>query len=483
MEYNLGAIRQLIEAALTLEEFNNLVFDDFHCIHEQFADGQSLPDRIRKLIDYAEKHREIPKLLRLIEEQNCAAFQEFRARDEFKTPSLSALKEEVTSDPEWVEELRKISPKEDSQFWKCVKRVYQDFLLQLDDEPELADEPNHLDDLLWQLQDRTEEVVILEFISRLIAYFSVSHKSSYQNVASELRKWLRNNIGQFTVSLDDFNQSLRKFKKEYRQAFGKVYLIVAIKDNQSYKNSFQVYGWLGTDSIIENTDLDLIPLPTQSSEDSANDERVQENSYTLEETQEIIRDFFKQISLKKAESEQLIVEFFLPSSLLLWDVEKWEIERSSSIYLESTHEVRIRSLDRLSLKYNLYQSTWKKKWISVQKCASPLQHFLPSHCNCNINTLVGQLQNETKLGVKLKSALKLGHQGIASALYRSGTPIAIWLRCDPPEGDCETQLDRLLQERLLDLPQRVFQERCQSERHLTLIWDDPNRLIPTYQLQ
>jgi vWA-MoxR associated protein C-terminal domain len=134
----------------------------------------------------------------------------------------------------------------------------------------------------------------------------------------------------------------------------------------------------------------------------------------------------------------------------------------------------------------LHNDKWKKKWKSVQKCQNPLQRFFPGHCNCNVNTLVGQLQNDEVVGLKLESPIKSGDkviEHIASALYYTGTPIAIWFRCEPLEGDCETQLNNLLQSHLLQLPDRVFKERCQPERHISLIWDDPNRLIPNYQLQ
>ena len=175
----------------------------------------------------------------------------------------------------------------------------------------------------------------------------------------------------------------------------------------------------------------------------------------------------------------MIIEFFLPSSLIYLDVEKWEDDPVTQISLGLVHEVRIRCLDRQNLKYRHHIQKWKNKWKVVKTCNRPLEQFLSSHSTCDANTLTGQLQK--KVGLKLKSSIKSGHTGIVSALYFTGTLIALWFRSDPPDGDCEAKLDRMLHEHLLHLPNLVFNERCDHQHHLTLIWDDPNRLTPTYE--
>ena len=172
----------------------------------------------------------------------------------------------------------------------------------------------------------------------------------------------------------------------------------------------------------------------------------------------------------------------MPSSLFCWDVDKWEVETSNQICLGVLHEVRIRSLDRLKLKYNLYRENWKNKWRIVQKCRNPIGQFFPSNCNCDVNTLTGQLQDETMVGLIMKAALKSGYKEMALALYYSGTPIALWYRCEPHKSDCETQLNHLLQDRLLYLPYRVF-TKPRQQHHISLLWDDPNPILPDYQLQ
>jgi esterase/lipase superfamily enzyme len=78
MPYNLAAIRKLIENALTEDEFDNLLFDDFSSIKDETS-GQPLPARRRKLIEYANKQRKIPDLLKAIQELNPAVYEEFES--------------------------------------------------------------------------------------------------------------------------------------------------------------------------------------------------------------------------------------------------------------------------------------------------------------------------------------------------------------------------------------------------------------------
>ncbi|MEA5553293.1 hypothetical protein VB713_20345 [Anabaena cylindrica UHCC 0172] len=79
MEYNIGAIRKLVEKALVLEEFNNLVFDNFNYVYNQFTNGQEQSERIRLLVNYANKHMEIDKLLEKIKQINLQVFNEFES--------------------------------------------------------------------------------------------------------------------------------------------------------------------------------------------------------------------------------------------------------------------------------------------------------------------------------------------------------------------------------------------------------------------
>lgn len=64
---SVAQIRQFIEKSISHEDLNNLCRDEFPNVYKQFANGQTNGQRIRLLIEYVDRQREIPKLLKAIE--------------------------------------------------------------------------------------------------------------------------------------------------------------------------------------------------------------------------------------------------------------------------------------------------------------------------------------------------------------------------------------------------------------------------------
>jgi len=77
MTYNLKKIGQLINQALNEEELKELCFSYFRSVYDNFTDGQTVNSRKLKLIEYADKHQEISKLLEAIQEYNPTVYMEF----------------------------------------------------------------------------------------------------------------------------------------------------------------------------------------------------------------------------------------------------------------------------------------------------------------------------------------------------------------------------------------------------------------------
>lgn len=74
---SVAQIRQLVEDALSDDDLNNLCQDEFPKVFKQFTTGQTKSQRIRLLVEYVERQREIPKLLNTIEEINPNVHTEF----------------------------------------------------------------------------------------------------------------------------------------------------------------------------------------------------------------------------------------------------------------------------------------------------------------------------------------------------------------------------------------------------------------------
>ncbi|MDT9340630.1 alpha/beta hydrolase [Trichodesmium erythraeum 21-75] len=73
-------IRELLNKDLPEEEFNDLVYDYFPDVYNQFTNGQNKKQRVRILIEYADKHREIEQLLEGIKNINPKVYQEYESK-------------------------------------------------------------------------------------------------------------------------------------------------------------------------------------------------------------------------------------------------------------------------------------------------------------------------------------------------------------------------------------------------------------------
>ncbi|MEA5582910.1 hypothetical protein VB620_16360 [Nodularia harveyana UHCC-0300] len=467
MKYDRPKLRTLINS-LTASELDEAL-DYFPAVRNQFTDGQEKNKRVNIILDYFEKHQEeFDSFLEAIKKCNLTAYNRYVLISN-------------NTDSKLIEELTDILPQQDDLFGRCVKRAYQDFILQLANDDDLNSES--LDEILDILKEYDKQLVILQFISRLVACILIRDSIKYKSIIDKIKKVARANFLKYGINQTDFTKKINHFKKKYQESSNISYLMVSIKDNNAYPNTFQISGWLASDEIIKNSESDLIPLNNQHSGVNFEECQVTENLYALEQIQEIVRNYQRQINCIR-EVDKLIIEFFLPASLLCLDVDKWIADPKHQILWGSLYQVRIRSLDRLSIQYRDRKEIWKRKWIAVQKCKNPSQQFVSSYSNCNADTLVRRLQDEKFVGLKLSSVLKSDYVSIASALYYTGTPIALWLRCDPQDGDCKTQLNKLLEvEHLLQLPNQIFEQRCKSNQHISLIWDDPNRVTPNYQLK
>jgi hypothetical protein len=80
MPHNLAAIRELLSAAFGDEDLNNFCADHFRTVYDQFTAGQVRSARVRALVDYADRRRELDRLLAAVKEANPAVYAEFAPR-------------------------------------------------------------------------------------------------------------------------------------------------------------------------------------------------------------------------------------------------------------------------------------------------------------------------------------------------------------------------------------------------------------------
>jgi hypothetical protein len=77
MDWNRGEIRKLVSEALSDSDLQNLCFDHFEAVYEEFTSGQDKGSRILILVQYVFKQMLVPKLLGLIQIANPNVYAKF----------------------------------------------------------------------------------------------------------------------------------------------------------------------------------------------------------------------------------------------------------------------------------------------------------------------------------------------------------------------------------------------------------------------
>ena len=80
MPTNLAAIRELVAAAFSGEELRTFCFDHFRPVYEQFAAGQSKTAMVLALVEHADRHGLLDKLLAEVKTANLHQYEQFEHR-------------------------------------------------------------------------------------------------------------------------------------------------------------------------------------------------------------------------------------------------------------------------------------------------------------------------------------------------------------------------------------------------------------------
>ncbi len=198
----------------------------------------------------------------------------------------------------------------------------------------------------------------------------------------------------------------------------------------------------------------------------------------------------------------LVVECFLPHELLSYPVERWTVETGMiDVELGKQHQVVVRSLKRVQIiasttstvgkPYYLW-SSWKRKW---EKCLSGQQSSSQNQELAQIWTEEKGQEDPQRLYDDLHGSATaclaltfVPSSKVFNAIFSAGIPILFWPRknVSEPEPVQSFFTQALSCCKLARLPSLLWEKRKEANgdhhygRHLTLLWDDPSRLPPTY---
>ena len=445
MKYNLRLIRDLINEALTPEEFDDLVFYSFRDVYSQFTNGQNQPLKVRLLFDYIEKYERINDLLNEIKEKNPKAFNEFQ----------SSILDSMTPEEKAINNLGEYLQ---NQSFEQLKDIYLSY------RPNKANKiVDNIDDILTQLNR-----IIPSQKYRPIIQFVVGIKQNYAdlNLQRWLEEWLEK-YGDFfgysefqETATPNFRQSSPD--SQNRKLLESYLLIELKKKNYS---SLQIQGWFWSSKLIRNIqEKDLIEL---------------ENYQLSEKLTELIRESNK--IMGKIGSKDLRIELFLDTNLLMksdfyfdW-LEVKKLKRD--IKMCKQYIVTFRLAERLEDEAQDLEGAWQRKWENLNYNQGNVVDFY--------HTDEDELGRDETVGIKLN---KLSEPAkFFDLILLNSLPLAIWSRRDLQTISCQNEINRILrnvQGNFNQLPKEVTNERKKAAgeehigRHICLLWDNPERMPP-----
>ncbi|MEC4815122.1 MAG: hypothetical protein SAK29_17875, partial [Scytonema sp. PMC 1069.18] len=219
-----------------------------------------------------------------------------------------------------------------------------------------------------------------------------------------------------------------------------------------------------------------------------------DKDFTFDEIPKTLKFFVNEIT-QYLGVVNLTIEIFLPLELLNYAVDCWELEDDLDMGFPSVighdYKVVVRSCERLTETYERYRGFWTQKWQTLNRfahsSASSASAFM-SIDDETVKDLFPRLKCSEIFGLRARRAPeKIGKGSIFAAILATAIPVALWLRQNLPDLDCQAEIEQILDGCILKLPESIKKTRCQVTsntdahigHHLSLLWEDPYRLPPS----
>jgi vWA-MoxR associated protein C-terminal domain/vWA-MoxR associated protein middle region 0 len=339
--------------------------------------------------------------------------------------------------------------------------------------PRLATDP---DDLAAVVRDLEDAITAPGGLHPLIRFLEMLAEEVHGPVATALRECVDHIARRLRVARLDIER-LRSAVSAARPAQRRSYVIVQLQEDGVDRDRFLMSVWLRPDDgVAEVLHLD-------------------EQPHLLHELPDLLDDLLSRIpELASRTFGGLVMEFVLPRQLLCLEVDQWRIAVKVGLprRLGIDQPVVVRSLDRIRDPRLHYE--WRRKWNWLQRnghVAEPeAVRWLQQGGHADLEALMAELmEHETPVCLVLpfRPAVEQspGQDPVLAGIL-AGIPVMLIFRAEQDAERVEAELKPLLEQGLLALPEVVLQIRRKAVgqgpasdhpgRHLTLLWDDPNRI-------
>lgn len=336
-----------------------------------------------------------------------------------------------------------------------------------------------LADLEEMPQGSSQYTKIERFIARILADIEIS----------SLTEWANQYIRDFSILLNQERQNLDSISQSKD-----LYLLVVLeRSNQKSvsqdSDSYFIKSWIISDSQSYNY---KICSACERLELEGWESKSEQETFTLDEVQQVLK--FLVDKVQDQYSGNLAIELFIPLNILDHAVDSWIINEEFGFRtpIGKVYKLVIRSSERLTsptYKPNGWRrKKWEEKWTALLKLTqtSLCSAFVLGDYD-NVDDVFSKLYSPQVIGLKLaKPPAKVGEGSIFAAILATAIPVALWIRQNLPDLDCQSEIDRILDCCIYDLPESVKKERSDAPlglnnhigHHLSLLWENPARVPP-----
>lgn len=325
---------------------------------------------------------------------------------------------------------------------------------------------------------------LVEFCARLVVSSELSPAQKRQ-----LRQWVKS---EFEIDSEVFEEVCDRLSQPVSDSAEPILLILVTPQKQQ-ENRYNIQASYICDarSYDPRQDRGHEPLSVEQGESLRPDELIVQMPAML-------RDLLNQtVELGGNLDEPLKVEFFLPIRLINQGFEQcflYEFADEQRV-LGQDYVVLVRLWERLGYElqpfiHKKFKRNWKTRWTVLQQC---IRESSAGKLTCGDRTLseiAQDLKQQSSIGIKITKGFTTEHHKVFEALLMRGIPVALWLRKQFAECSCADTLNTLLSGTLQSLPENLMDARDSASHHepehlshhLSLLWDDPQKIPPETRL-
>jgi len=313
---------------------------------------------------------------------------------------------------------------------------------------------------------------------------------------------LINWIASYTASLSQLLTAMKTRQEELAPqltASSQPHLLVSIQaDKVTAAEPYHIEAWLVRNAEHYNPSTGegaeaLTPQAPERYTDEAI--AIDSEAVSYDHIPLLLAAYLDEVGAKGIDIQHLTIEFFLPLALINKAIEQSWIPAEFGypfplgIGADCPHVV-IRSQDRLDYPRSLGQ--WRTKWQQLQDSKADSAIGILIQGDRNLRQL--QTALKTALGLKLTQMPQTTKQGEIALLVATGTPVALWVRCQSNDMDWGTCLEQqvlnccidTLPRQVRDLRRATAELENETDRevsqelghHLSFLWENPHHVPP-----